>query len=171
MQSKQTFWACAKATCWRSLTRKQPLVPCVKLNSPSHENKFYYVFTIYSVHNRNFCEKYGRPIKSFFQISHTMTEQQLLLLNSFIFSHLFHTFIFSPQGISKKVTLLLFNFIPFLKITIILLYQKMFSCLRISYQSTSWYWMKQFVTTWNKVFWLFLLRLVNYVRFFDMNGF
>ena len=22
------------------------------------------------------------------------------------------------------------------------------------YQSTSWYWMKQFVTTWNKVFWL-----------------
>ena len=66
-----------------------------------------------------------------------------------------HFFTHSPQGISKKVTLLLFNFIPFLQITIILLYdQKMFSCLRISYQSTSWYWMKQFVTTWNKVFWL-----------------
>ena len=82
-----------------------------------------------------------------------MTEQQLLLLihsNSFIF---FHTY--PLKGFPKKVTPLLFNFIPFLQITIILLYdQKMFSCLRISYQSTSWYWMKQFVTTWNKVFWL-----------------
>ena len=87
--------------------------------------------------------------------------------HSFKFIHFFHTY--PLKGFPKKVTPLLFNFIPFLQITIILLYdQKMFSCLRISYQSTSWYWMKQFVTTWNKVFWLSYYLLHRIIRYHNL---
>ena len=73
--------------------------------------------------------------------------------NNFCYS--IHSF-FPLKGFLKKVTQWQSNTsvvqsYSFLQITTILLYdQKMFSCLRISCQSTSWHWMKQIVTTWNK---------------------
>ena len=71
-------------------------------------------------------------VETFFQRPFIFTIQLNSCLDNHYVSHL--------KGFLKKVTPLLFNFIPFLPITIILLYdQKMFSCLRISYQSTSWY--------------------------------
>ena len=90
----------------------------------------------------------------FFNKSHndraTTSVTQFIQIHSF-----FHTY--PLKGFPKKSHLCCSILFLFSKSLILLCDQIIFSCLRISCQATSWHWMKQFVTTWNKVFWLFLL--------------